>query len=147
MKAILIDPFTKTVTDVVLPDGTIETMRKTLQCAYVECVRYFGNNEVGCINDEGMLVDWDRQAFFKLSNSATIAGRMVLARETQTGWTDTRFDAALIRPHVTFVDAKDVRVPAMCITTLNKDGTESERNYFGGPSEWTYEQQPTKKGS
>jgi hypothetical protein len=80
MKTLLIDPFTKTVTEHDY-DGSLDAMYKLLDCDTVEMVKYndagkdmFKGEDCLFVDEEGLLCNLDMQAFF-IIDGKPIAGR------------------------------------------------------------------------
>ena len=152
LRAILIDPHAKTVTETVLPadeEQQYEAMRTLIfgehHKSYLEHT-VIANGVGGMLDEEGMLTDWDEQTFFALGggqHARTFAGRMLLIGED--GWGNTRtlllpLDVAASEVH--WLHPKEVRVPSPTLTTWDKDGNEEVTTLDGGTGMWDYNNQP-----
>lgn len=80
MKTLLIDPHTKTVTEHEY-DGSLDAMYELIGCGTVEMVAYndngtpmFEGDDCLFVDEEGLLGDLDKQAFFVIDGKP-IAGR------------------------------------------------------------------------
>lgn len=108
MKAILIDPFNRTVEDVET-DASLEDIYRLCGCDLLDTV-YVDRSHTMFIDDEGLLKNYfdenDNQQYpyFKIGSSQTYAGKGLILGTTSDGDnTDTRLSASLIRPIVTWV--------------------------------------------
>ena len=150
IRAILIDPFSKTVTEHRIEQGSDD--------GYSAMVRAIYNGERGLItfsgigaghsivvDDEGQMMDWDHQAFFQLGSgeaSATFAGRaLIVASDSYGNTTPCRLPLSLVQSTCRWIEAKDVEVPAPVMTTIGKDGQLSEE-LLAGTRTWNYKNQP-----
>lgn len=155
IRAILIDPFSRTVSETTLPlandPGHLTAFYNTIQCGTVERVTLGGGVD-GWIDEEGMLCNWDDQRFFSLiayvgEPSPPFAGRMILTCSTPDG------DTASLHPAITtqavhaivrWVDAKDVRIPAPTYQECdeNMQPVGEPVPLHGTDTHWTYDNQP-----
>lgn len=154
LKAILIDPVLRIVApcdvEVDAKGSSYEGLRDLIfkhrdQTGYLQHLSLGASHGI-YIDEEGVLTDWDQQAFFYIGNSRgdglTIAGVAVLVRDTPDGDTaDCTLPLELVQSTVTWLHPKEVRVPAPVMTTFEKDGTE-KRTLLAGVEEWTYDNQP-----
>lgn len=114
MKAILIDPFLRTVTDVEVPEKNesmeYKAMKALIQCDLIDIVRYDKFEVI--IDDEGLFSKGDEQAYFNLRNHMGsfdfFAGRALVTSSDIHGNTiSPSFDADFIRFLVKWGD-KDI---------------------------------------
>lgn len=155
-KAILIDPFAKTVTALHLSDhdndplplladlykliGTDNLDHNTLQ-----------NGDSMWCDDNGLLKDWSTQAFFLAPFCPTpLAGKVVVLRTLpgidQDTMADCKTDIELLRKAIQWVAPKAVEVPAPTISERGEDGTMSAPEPLdGGAATWTYANHPGKE--
>lgn len=107
MKAVLIDPYARTVTDIELPDDPpLSEFYRVIDCNLVELVQ-LGGGVALVIDEEGMLKDQVSdpsgndtvpQAYFRVDDIA-LAGRVVLVKldeDADSGFAAPGFDAAYI---------------------------------------------------
>jgi len=159
MRAILIDPFKKKVEAVNIEAGTYDVIGKHIfpnsteeeRKQYICAVERYplGMGHIGYIDETGMWKDWDYQAFFRLANGQVIAGRMLILYDKPQPGGSTDIGASplpvlAVLPLVTWVEPKDVRVPATTLTTIDKDG-KAHIEYLDDVAEWAYDHQPTAK--
>lgn len=151
IRGILIDPFNKAVTEVEVEsgDGAYESMRSHV----------FGDKDKGLlqavglgggitlwIDEEGLLCDWDTQAFFKLKGNDEetdpFAGRgLLLMDDGQGGEASCPLPVDLVFESVSWVDPRNVVVQAPMFTTFNDDGTTTTVPLTGS-DKWDYHNQP-----
>lgn len=83
-KAILIDPFTETVSKVTLVDTKLQTFRTLLGCDIITMAGLANGIDM-ILDDEGLLKDSESQAFFKIGiGSQPFAGKaLVVATDDQ----------------------------------------------------------------
>lgn len=83
MRAILIDPFAKTVTEIDIDKANVLAgLYAAMQCDLVDVVRY--NNLDVWVDDEGLMKDG--QKFFKMINGhQPLAGRAVIMESDDEG--------------------------------------------------------------
>jgi len=83
-RAILIDPFTETVSQVTLVDTKLQTIYSLLGCDLITITSAFGANMV--LDDEGLLKDSESQRYFKVGiDSQPYAGKALLVGATPDG--------------------------------------------------------------
>lgn len=76
-KAILIDPFTETVSQVTLVDTKLQTIYNLIGCDLITITSAFGADMI--LDDEGLLKDSDSQRYFKIGiGSQPYAGKALL---------------------------------------------------------------------
>ena len=153
MRAILIDPFLQSIR-VVEIDGSYESLKTYVfdgkgDGEFLEHVGVGASHGL-YIDEEGILKDWDSQKFFRIGNPSgdpgyTLAGRDLMVSDTEEG----DVGPCMIPLHtvvdtVTWVDAKDVRVPAIKLTTIDEAGSEKVEYTDCGVNEWHYGRQPYK---
>ena len=141
IKAILIDPFNKTVTAIDMPNDFDAMKSDFIKCDLAEAVE-FGEGVTGWIDEEGLLKNWDDQAFTLISGSVTLAGRIVLTGSDDEGdmadlpeGIDLEFVTSMA--DFKFIPPQEVRVPGSKFITINPDGTEEVTPL--GPDVLTYE--------
>ena len=150
MLAILIDPFDRKVTSIELPadpDAVWAAMKSHVFPDGGGLLERVCISDTVCIyiDEEGLLIDWDAQAFFQLPGMHILAGRAVIVGEEEDSdgyrallpqWPE------IVENLIKWIDPKDVRVPAPSICDADENlQPVGEPKYFG-PKEWTYEQQP-----
>lgn len=157
-KAVLIDPFTQSVTDTTLAGDKdygkefVQSVYKATECDVYTVVRFDLGGKVAnaFLDDEGLLKDWDHQAFYQcdLIYPNVLAGKTIILGETHDPETyeDQPADAPegladAIRKSIRWVDAKNVRVPAPTFTSFKPDGTQ-ETGILGKTETWDYDNQP-----
>lgn len=148
---ILIDPFTRTVEAVQVPDTTTEALLAylyaTLQCQMVSCSA-LPNGDTGYYDDEGLLMDWDQQAFFQFTPYPyPVPGRWLITRMTPGLERDVLHDCKTtvdaLRASVKWIEPKDVVVPSPTFTEYDKDGKPGQTHVVdGGDGTWSYKNQP-----
>jgi hypothetical protein len=83
-KAILIDPFTETVSNVTLVDTKLQTIYSLLGCDLITITSAFGADMI--LDDEGLLKDSTSQRYFKIGiNSQPYAGKALLVGSDAEG--------------------------------------------------------------
>ena len=83
-RAILIDPFTETVSQVTLVDTKLKTIYNLLGCDLITITSAFGADMV--LDDEGLLKDSTSQRYFKIGiNSQPYAGKALLVGSDEEG--------------------------------------------------------------
>ena len=153
MRAILIDPFKRTIEAINLKDAELDTVREVISPGnrvWVQAYR-LSPKHVGLIDEEGTMKDWDYQAFFQLANGQHIAGRMLVldTRMTEQGeeWCASTLPTLVVTRVVRWVDPEDVKMPAPTITFVDAGSGKIEVVPLDGVQEYNYTTQPTKKGS
>lgn len=155
MRAIHIDPWTMSVTEIEIKadaEGNYyEPIREAIFGAdregkLLECVR-LGGPFIAMIDEEGLLMNWDEQAFFGFINQdggvLPIAGPCVLLNDDgRGGESSCTLPLDMVTRTVRWLDRKEVRVPAPMITTYGKDGDAITEPVDGVTTEWTYNNQP-----
>lgn len=128
MKAILIDAFEKTVTEVDY-DGNLETAYRLLRCDLVDVVRVGGGN-VMFVDDEGLLKsESDDAEFFMIDNGWVFAGSGLITGDADEdgNTTSATVSAGLVRPRVAFATRSQLRKvgvdpqPSFGFTTFSTD--------------------------
>ena len=83
-RAILIDPFTETVSNVTLVDTKLQTIYNLLGCDLITITSAFDADMI--LDDEGLLKDSDSQAYFKIGiGSQPYAGKALLVGSDDEG--------------------------------------------------------------
>ena len=83
-KAILIDPFTETVSNVTLVDTKLQTIYNLLGCDLITITSAFGADMI--LDDEGLLKDSTSQRYFKIGiDSQPYAGKALLVGSDEEG--------------------------------------------------------------
>jgi hypothetical protein len=101
MRAILIDPYTRTVTEIE-NDGTLDGLYKAIQCEMVEAIRV-GNNETMWLDEEGFLSE-GRPVFRLGDNAQALAGRAVILGDKDGESTPTKLAVAAVAAAVKWTD-------------------------------------------
>ena len=104
MKGILIDPFTKTVTEME-GDFALQDIDDALHCETITAVR-IGASDCMFLDDEGLLKPHDNQEYFYFGNSRQpFAGRaLVLGTDDEGGSTSPKATVQAVRAATTFLD-------------------------------------------
>lgn len=85
IKAILIDPFTETVSNVTLVDGKLQTLRNLIECEIITMAGLADGVDM-ILDDEGLLKDSKSQAYFKFGiNSQPFAGKALVVGTDDEG--------------------------------------------------------------
>jgi hypothetical protein len=87
IKAILIDPFTETVSQVTLVDTKLQTLRNLIECEIITMAG-LANGVDMILDDEGLLKDSSSQAYFKIGiGSQPFAGKALVVGTNDEGET------------------------------------------------------------
>jgi hypothetical protein len=145
VKAILIDPSTKTISPLELDSGDYEDIRKAVfngeSNGLIEAVT-LGLNHHMYVDEEGILKPWEEQSFFKLTTGQYLAGRAVILRGTEDGGeADVTIPIGMVIGVVQFVEPEEVRIPTPTFTSFEPDGTETVTR-LASTNEWTIDNQP-----
>lgn len=146
MRAILVDPMARTVTEVQLESGKYEDIKKALfpdgPQGYIEAVD-LGSNHHMYVDEEGLLKPWEEQSFFQFTATKQyIAGRGLILCGTEDGdEIDARVPLGMVKTAVRFVEPQEVHVPTPTFTNVNDDGT-TETTRIVPEEEWTFDNQP-----
>ena len=138
IRAILIEPLTKSVKLIDMPRDFEAMKRDLLKCDMADAVR-LGGGIVAWIDEEGMLKDWDAQGFTQFGADLTLAGNIVLTSENAQGDMTSlpnEFTPFIAKSVISFIDAQNVRVPGTTMTTWDEAG--KARIEHIGPAELTY---------
>jgi hypothetical protein len=151
IKAILIDPIKREVVHCDVPqdsEGSTYAGLRALVFQHGDRLGYLEHVHVGVghglyIDEEGMLTDWDGQAFFDIGG-LTVAGVAVLVGSPPDGDTaDCRLPIELVQSKITWLHPKEVRVPAPFMQTFDEQGNDEVTLLSGrGVEYWTYDNQP-----
>lgn len=108
MRGILIDPFTRTISEIET-GGTLAEIYSTLEVELITVVS-IGQEDILYIDDEGLLVPKEVQEYFYWRGSnQPYAGRgLILGTDEEGDNTDTSLTAEDVRRLVTFLDKKDI---------------------------------------
>jgi hypothetical protein len=148
MRAILIDPYTRTIEAIELPIANDEATLKVLYQAIfhadhgiIQALDLGADHDLW-IDEEGLLKPWEDQAFFQLLDHSPIAGRgVILSHDDNGSCTPCLAPIEPVRRAVSWVDPHDVQVPAPTFCELDADlqpkGEPQPLN--GGPAVWTFE--------
>lgn len=152
---ILIDPFTRTVSTVQVPDGSTDALLnflyRSIQCDMVGCSS-LPNEDSGYYDDDGLLKPWDQQAFFHVIGwfDYPLAGRWVVTRftpgvdEDYDPLEDCVTDVDALRALIKWVAPQDVVVPSPSFIEYDEAGNvSSSKPVDGGSGVWTFDNQPT----
>ena len=86
-RAILIDPFTETVSQVTLADTKLQTLRTLIDCDIITMAGLADGVDM-ILDDEGLLKDSKSQAYFKIGiNSQPFAGKALIVGTDEEGST------------------------------------------------------------
>lgn len=168
--AILIDPYSKTIMprtlDLTQRIGGYHALRHAVFGDGVGLICHVNLGPVprrpgesaltlsGYVDDEGLLVDWGKQAFFRIGpagETPPLAGRMIVVCTDEEGESVGVPEFLLplllerLRAIVAWLDPKDVRVPAPTFQPLGPDlRPEGEPTPLtsDGRSDWDYDHQP-----
>jgi hypothetical protein len=84
-RAILIDPFTETVSQVTLVDTKLQTLRTLIDCDIIT-IASLANGVDMILDDEGLLKDSKSQAYFKIGiGSQPFAGKALVVGTDDEG--------------------------------------------------------------
>ena len=84
-RAILIDPFTETVSQVTLADTKLQTLRTLIDCDIIT-IAGLANGVDMILDDEGLLKDSNSQAYFKIGiGSQPFAGKALVVGTDDEG--------------------------------------------------------------
>ena len=87
IKAILIDPFTETVSQVTLVDAKLQTLKNLIECEIITMTG-LANGVDMILDDEGLLKDSNSQAYFKFGiGSQPFAGKALIVGTDDEGET------------------------------------------------------------
>ena len=150
VKAILIDPFERTVTAIEITSTT------DVKAHLRELHALIGTDEISmqmvpgrdCMwfDDNGMLRDWDKQAFCLAPfYPEPLANRLVITRYTNMGLDDEaaidcQMDIDQLRQAIQWVAPKSVEVTAPYVVSLD---TGEKSSLYGGPEVWTHKDHPS----
>lgn len=158
MRAIHINPWTKTVAEIDLDDDgegciTYDSLRAAVfhgssHPGYIEHVDLGGGVDAW-IDEEGMLVPWDEQRFVALHppgqprDGRSFAGHVILT--SNDGWGGSvglpaHITLWLIKQTVQWLDAREVTVDAPKVYT--QDPATGELTLEHDQGTWTYDNQP-----
>ena len=92
IKAILIDPFTETITEVKMVDTKLQTIKNLIDCEIITVAGIGTSNQYRGIDlildDEGLLKDSEHQAYFKYGiQSQPYAGKALMVATDDEGET------------------------------------------------------------
>ena len=86
-RAILIDPFTETVSQVILADTKLQTLRTLINCEIITMTGLADGVDM-ILDDEGLLKDSNSQGYFKLGiGSQPFAGKALIVGTNEEGET------------------------------------------------------------
>ena len=91
-RAILIDPFTETIIEVMMVDTKLQTIKNLIDCEIIEVAGIGTSNQYRGIDlildDEGLLKDSEHQAYFKYGiQSQPYAGKALMVATDDEGET------------------------------------------------------------
>lgn len=155
--ATIIDPFRRVIRPALLPLkedreaglDAYEALLAAVSTADRE-VRMIERVDLGAghaiyVDEEGLLANWDSQAFFRLGgpDGPTFAGIGVIVGETEAGGVGhCLLPEELIRSKLEWIEPRDVRVPAPVFQSINPETGSVETEYLTGSQWWTYDNQP-----
>ncbi len=153
MRAILIDPFNRTVTEENLKDGSYDSLKAAVFSGDPSAAKYsnylehisLGAGHGAYLDEEGLLRPWSEQAFFKFGPERTLAGRALVVRDTSDGdVAAARLPLELVAQQVQWITPQEVRVPAPIVNSLPKDWNPGDPIPAPDIKEWwTFDNQPT----
>ena len=120
MKAILIDPFFKLIVPFEIPPAAVWNparevawIRDKLRCGDYDHVRMGSDGYCMLVDSNGLLTNWDRQAFFRFCGGLPIAGRALFVRYDLDGILINVEENArnILDFHVDWVKPEDVVIP------------------------------------
>jgi len=86
-RAILIDPFTETVSQVTLADTKLQTLKNLIECEIITMTGLADGVDM-ILDDEGLLKDSESQAYFKFGiGSQPFAGKALIVGTNDEGET------------------------------------------------------------
>lgn len=157
MRAVLIDPFSKSVHSVSLPDddgAQYEALRALIfkdrpRVGYVEHIS-LGAGHGLYLDEEGLLSDWDEQKFFAFirgdGSPLYIAGRAIVVSDTEDGgMASCALTIVTIYHSIKWVDAKDVDVAAPRVHSCDADGNIRTELIDAGSDRWNYANRPPRR--
>jgi len=117
MKAILIDPENRTVSEIDYSGGlrakaALPGIYECLQCSTIDAIQGFTHNDVAYVDDEGLLIDGPAY-FFQTAHGHRISGRaLVVNTNDEGGDLAPRSTVAEIAAQVRFLGELDADNPA-----------------------------------
>jgi hypothetical protein len=110
MKALLIDPVTRTISDVTLSMRNLSGARALIDCEYVE-LSQVAPDGVLVIDEEGLLKQ--QQSFFRLPTCGhSFAGKALLFGGRKNRLQDVPLPSADLLPHIHWLSAVEVKLVA-----------------------------------
>lgn len=108
MRGILINPFDRTVTEIET-NGRLDDMRRLIDCEYITVSMVTAANAL-ILDDEGLLVERERQAYFKWDGvDQPFAGRgLILGTDDEGENADTDLPLTVVKASVTWLDRETV---------------------------------------
>lgn len=151
MRAIIINPFDKTITETDV-DGSDGSAYKAIVAAVFPKERFPDGDDAAFtsvdvdganslyLDDIGLMRDWDKQAFFAWGEHRLAGNGIVLGYDDEGNSTACTLPLDVVQRDVKWLDARDVRVPAPSYTTFvdGKPVVES----LDGRTEWNYGDNP-----
>jgi hypothetical protein len=149
MKAIIIDPYAKTISWADLPGtDSYEIIMAALfkdpearERGTIQAVNIGGNHDLW-VDDESLLRPWADQAFFSISGNPPIGGIGLILSHDQEGEThECKGPIQPVMRAVRWVAPQDVVIPAPTIQSMGEDlQPKGEPEVIGGgPATWTFE--------
>lgn len=138
IRAIVINPTTKSVTEIQMPCDFDTMKREYIKCDMAE-VMDFGEGVDAWFDEEGMLKDWDAVGFTNFAGAITLAGNVVLiGRDAENEMANLPVTVTVeeVTELAIFTDPKKVKVKGASITTFAADGTPTTVSI--GPENLTY---------
>jgi hypothetical protein len=129
MRAILIDPTTKTVTEIE-HEGVYRAIVQTLGIRYIEMVR-LGLDHHMYVDEEGLLVDSHPHGYFKFPTTQVYAGKALIFREEPDGEeAPASIPVEHVRRIVQFIDAPTDEEIEPRVDFISFDTGEAFINYM-----------------
>jgi len=151
VRAILINPFAKTVTEVDT-NGYADTYGAIQRLVFgrsmndtngfVERVRIGAEHSI-YIDEEGMLVDWDHQAFFKIGGRSLAGNGVIVCDDDWGGVEPCDIPLDVVTQAVEWLTPQEVDVPAPRIHYVENGVEQTELIY--GVDRWNYKQRPVRR--
>jgi hypothetical protein len=112
IKVLLIDPFEKEVSEILIPN-TLEGYYAALDCHMVEGFYPFSNSEqdshMGLADEEGLISDGYKQYFAVKDSRYIIANKAVILKQTPKGdFTDATMSAEELKEKIIFINPENI---------------------------------------
>lgn len=153
IRAIIIDPFAKTITEQQVPAGD-GSAYEAIVAAIFPKDRFPQGDDAGFasvnvdgvntlyVDDIGLMRDWEKQAFFGWGGHTLAGTGIVVGTDVAGESVDCSLPLGLVLRDVRWLDAREVRVPAPTLTTVGDDGVPRTEYLDQGRAEWTFDSNP-----